>query len=85
MELREMMSKTGMQIVGVVRSINTYVSKENKSYYSVDLDIAGCRQPINIALPESYDKSKLVECDLTKIALVVVPSFDKKNIKLQAI
>jgi len=85
MQYQEMIAKTMIVVVGIVKGINEYVNKEKVSYWSVDLEVKGTKMPVNIRLPEKFDRSKLVEYQLTKLECVVKPSFDKKGIVIEAI
>lgn len=85
MDYSEMMKKTGMRIVGVLKSVNEYVAKNGVTYYSIDVDVEGTRGPINISLPTSYDRKPLVPYQLVQTDCVVVPSFDRKGIIIRAV
>jgi len=83
---KSMMSKTGIQIIGMLRSKNVYVSKALKAYHSIDLDISGTKLPVNIRLPETFIQPETwVEGELCKVIVAVVPSFDRKGIELMAV
>ena len=79
-----MMSKTGLQAVGLVMGVNTYYSdKSKKTYKSIDLLISGIKMPVNFRLKENADESPFVEGQLAKVAFIVKPTFDKKAIELE--
>jgi hypothetical protein len=79
----EMMSKTGLYIQGLVRSVNIFVG-EKKEYRSVDIDVKGCRMPITVKLGDKFPFQQLIEGEITKIMLVVKPNFAKNGVELHA-
>jgi len=83
---KSMMSKTGIQIIGMLRAKNVYVSKTLKQYHSIDLDITGTKLPVNVRLPELYvQPENWVEGELCKLIVSIVPTFDRKGIELMAV
>lgn len=79
-----MLSKTGVQILGICKGINSYVGKE-KTFWSVDLEVQGTRMFVNVRLPEGFNRSVFNLYELTKLNVRIVPTFDKKGIQLEAI
>ncbi len=72
MNFSEMKAKTGLQVVGIVDMIDSYVSKKNnKTYYSLDLIISGLKEKLNVRLPEGYDLSKVKDGELMKTNLTI--------------
>jgi len=86
MDLKEMIEKTGIIVQGINKGIQEFVSqKTGKRYYSVDVEVKGCRLPINISLPETYKISSLVQHELVKLNCIIKPGFDGKGIKIEAV
>jgi len=84
MQYKEMLDKTCCLLVGIVKGLNEYVNAEKKSYWSVDLEVKGTKMPVNVRLPDGFERSKLVEYEIAKFQCVIKPSFDKKGIVLEA-
>jgi len=85
MNYKELIEKTGLQIIGLCKGVEEYVKKETgKCYYSVDVEIKGTKMPVNIKLPEGYNKSHLKPFELVKLDCVIIPSFDRKGIQILA-
>ena len=85
MQLKEMLAKTKIEVVGICKGINEYISDKGVTYWSVDVECRGTKMPINIKLPQGYNRLPLVEYDLVTIPCIVKPSFDKKGIYLEAL
>jgi len=86
MNYKELIEKTGLRILGICKGVNEYVQKETgKCYYSVDVEIKGTRMPVNVKLPEGYNKSKLVPFDMVQLDCCIQPSFDRKGIQILAL
>lgn len=85
MNIKEMIDKTGIVIVGLVKTVNEYVSDKKVSYWSVDVECKGTRLPVNIKLPHNFDRSKFKEYELVKVQCCMKPSFDRKSNDLEAI
>lgn len=69
MNFKEMKSKTGLQAIGILDAITSYVGKNSQTYYSADLIISGVKEKINVRLPDQFDRSKLVVDELAKFTL----------------
>lgn len=74
-----MLEKTSCLVQGIVKSTNCYVNKDGKHFWSVDLEVKGTKMPINIRLPENFDRSKLAEYELARLAVSFIDSFDKRS------
>lgn len=86
MQYKEMVEKTGLRIVGICKGVNEFIKAETgRCYYSVDVEIKGTRMPVNIKLPDQYNKSELKPCELVQLDCVIIPSFDRKGIQIQAV
>lgn len=86
MNYKEMIEKTGLQIIGLCKGVEEYVKKDTgKCYYSVDVEIKGTKMPVNIKLPEGYNKSNLKPFELVKLDCIIIPSFDRKGIQILAV
>lgn len=86
MNYKEMLTKTGMQIVGICKELTSFTPKDgDKTFYSVFLEIQGCRQPVKVKLPDDFNHSQLKEYELCKMACIVKPSFNGKSIDLVAV
>lgn len=86
MNYKDMIEKTGLKVSGICKGVNEYIQKETgKAYYSVDLEIKGTRMPVNIKLPDQYNKSHLIPFEIVHLACCVQPSFDRKGIQLVAL
>lgn len=85
MNYQELIQKTGVVSIGIVKSVNEYVSTKGRSYWSVDLECKGSKFPINVGLPQGYPLSGLKEFELIKLSLAVVPTFDLKGRRLVAL
>lgn len=86
MDLKTLYKKTGIKITGVVKGINSFPSKKtDKTYWSVDLDVAETRLPINVKLPEEYDRGKLNEYEIVELQCKLMPTFDRKGIEIHAL
>lgn len=86
MNYKDMVEKTGLLITGICKGVNEFVQRDTgKCYYSVDVEIKGTRMPVNIKLPEGFDKSKLIPFDLVNISCCIQPSFDRKGIQILAL
>lgn len=82
---KEMMAKTGCQLVGLVRSVDQYTDeKTGEVYHSVRIDMKDQKDPFKVSLPPKYDRSHLVEGELVKMAIGFKPSYDKKSLKIEA-
>lgn len=70
---QEMMNKTGVQVVGLLKSVNNYVPDDDKtkSYKSVDLDIQGSKNALTVSLPADADESKYHIGELCSLKLRV--------------
>jgi len=79
MQYKEMLEKTSCLVQGIVKSVNEYVNKDKKSFWSVDLEVKGTKSPVNIRLPDYFDRSKLVEYELARFSVAFVDSFDKRS------
>lgn len=79
MQYKEMLEKTSCLIQGIVKGVNCYVNKDNKSFWSVDLEIKGTKSPVKIRLPEHFDRSKLQEYELARFSVAFVDSWDKQS------
>lgn len=82
--IREALEKTGIQIIGICKGVSEYVGK-TRTYYSVDLECKGTKMPINVRLPEGFDRSKLPDYELVKLMCKIMPSYDKKAVEIHAI
>jgi len=85
MQYKEMLEKTMCLVVGIVKGLNEYVNKDKKSYWSVDLEVKGTKSPVNVRLPDNFDRSKIVEYELVKLQCVFRDSFDRKSKVLEAL
>ena len=85
MDYKELIQKTGVVCVGIVKSVNEYVSDKGRSYWSVDLECKGTKFPVNVRLPQGFPIQGLKEFELTKLAVTVQPTFDRKGIQLVAL
>lgn len=86
MTIKEMMDKTKIVIIGLCKGVNEYHSQKNNNiYYSVDVEVQGTKNPINIKLPPDYDRNKLVEYDLVQLNCSIRPGFEGKGIEIRAI
>jgi len=85
MQYKEMLEKTSCLVQGIVKSVNCYTNKDSKSYWSVDLEVRGTKMPINIRLPEDFDRSKLAEYELARFSVCFIDSFDKRSKVMVAI
>lgn len=86
MNYAEMLKKTTLQITGICKGVNEYVSKNNGNvYYSVDIEVQGVKNPINVKLESTFNRAALNLYEIVTLQLMVVPTFDKKNIELRAI
>lgn len=74
----EMKKDTAIKVKGIVNSVNTYVSKNGNSYYSVDLLIDGHKNMVNVRISPDVDRSKIVEGDFY-IARVIVSEFNGRT------
>lgn len=83
---QELLEKSGIQIIGIVKSVNEFTSQKNgKVYFSVDVEAKGTKMPINIKLPENFNRAALQCYELTKLMVRIMPGFDRKGIELHAI
>lgn len=82
---KELIEKTSLGGIVFVKSINEYVTEKGVSYWSVDVEVKGVRQPIKLNLPKGFDRSKIKEYELAKVAYTVKPTFDGKGINLEAL
>ncbi len=75
-----MMQKTGVKVVGLVKSLNEFVPPEDKTkiYYSMDLDIEGQKIPLTVSIPLDADRSKFQVGELAEVRLSV-SSFNGKT------
>lgn len=85
MQVKEIMEKTGVVIAGLVVGVNEYVSKNGKSYWSCDMNVKGCRQAVNIRLPQGFPVHTLQEYELCKLAVIVRPNFARNGVELEAV
>lgn len=86
MNYKDMIEKTSLKITGICKGVNEYIQKDTgRAYYSVDLEIKATRMPVNVKLPDGYNKSKLVPFDLVEILCSIQPSFDRKGIQIVAL
>lgn len=85
MQIKEVMDKTGVVIAGLVVAVSEYVSKNGKSYWSCDMNVKGCRQAVNIRLPQGFPVNTLQEYELAKLAVTVRPNFARNGIELEAV
>jgi hypothetical protein len=88
MEYAEMLGKTQIAIVGICKGVNEYVSKKSvppKIYFSVDVEVAPSKNPVNIKLPDNFDRLKLKLYDLCQIKCEIKPSYDKRSIEIHAL
>lgn len=76
-------SKTSIIASGVVWAVSEYISKEKKSYFSVDLLIKDHKNMVNIKLPENYDKS-ILKVGQNVVIQIKVSSYNS-NLYLTAI
>jgi hypothetical protein len=74
MNFQEMKAKTGIVLTGIVNECNTFVSKENKEYHSVDLLVSGHKNLVNVKLPAGYDRAKLIEGQIVSLPVLVITS-----------
>lgn len=85
MQYKEMLEKTVVMVVGICKGLNEYISDKQKSYWSVDLEIKGTKMPVNIRLPENFNRQAFKEYELVKVSCVIKPTFDRKGIMLEAV
>ena len=85
MQIKEIMEKTGIYVAGLVVGVNEYVSKSGKSYWSCDMNVKGCRQAVNIRLPQGFPVHSLQEYEVAKLAVTVRPNFARNGIELEAV
>ena len=86
MQIKEAMDKTGMVIAGLVVGVSEYVSrKTGASHWSVDLTVKGCKQAVNVRLPQDYPVMTLVEYELVKLPVTVRPNWNRSGIELLAV
>jgi len=84
--MQEMMEATSIKITGICRGVNEFVAKSSGvSYWSVDLEVKGTRQPITVKLSDKFPRERLREYELITLDLNVRPGFDRKGIELHAI
>lgn len=82
--MRKMLDQTSVVVTGICKGVNEFAGK-TKTYWSVDLDVKGTKQCVNVRLPDNYDRTKLQDYEVVRIICKVMPSFDKKAIELHAI
>lgn len=86
MNFAETMSKTGIAIQGLVRSVNEYTSEKTKKvYYSVDVDVKETRLPVNIKLPLEYDRSKIIEGEVQRFNCKFQAAYGGKGLEIVAL
>jgi len=85
MNIKELMAKTKIIIIGLCKGVNKYDSKNGKTYYSVDVEVQGTKSPINIKLPDEFDRSKFLDYELVQLNCMIRPGYDNKGIELRAI
>lgn len=82
-DYKETMAKTGAVIHGLCRGVSMYQGKE-KAYWSVDVDVKSTKLPVNIRLPESFNRASLQEGELVKISVCFRPAFGGKGLEIHA-
>lgn len=85
MQFKEMIDRTGLKITGICKGVNEFISKEQKAYYSVDVEIKGTKMPVNVKLPADFNRTVLKVYELVELSCIIMPSFDKKGIQLVAL
>lgn len=85
MNYKDLLAKTSVVVTGICKGVNEYVNAEKKSFWSVDLEILGTKMPVNVRLPEKFNRASLLEYEVVKINCQIKPSFDKKGIVLEAL
>lgn len=84
--MKELIKKTGNRMIGICKGVNEFVSKKNgATYWSVDLEVKGSKNAINIQLPDGFDRSVFREYELCQVDLCVERAFQSSGYKLTAI
>lgn len=83
--LQQMVDKTSVQVTGIVKSVNEYISKKTQlSYWSVDVEVKGHKSALNLRLPENPGETiKLY--DVRTFNILILPGFEGKGVDLKVI
>lgn len=83
--LQQMVDKTSVQVTGIVKSVNEYISKKTKlSYWSVDVEVKGHKTALNLRLPENPGEL-LKLYDVKTFHIIISPGFEGKGVDLNVI
>lgn len=86
MNYKDMIEKTALRLIGICKGVNEYIKPDTgQAFYSVDVEIKGTRMPVNVKLPNGYNKSKLIPFEIIQLDCAIIPSYDRKGIQLQAL
>lgn len=85
MQYKEMLEKTTITIIGICKGVSEYVNKDKKSYFSVDVEVKDTKMPVNVRLPENFNRAALGQYELVKIPVCIKPSWDRMGIVLEAL
>lgn len=83
----EVLSQTSVVVTGVLKSVNAYESKD-KTYWSLDVEVKGTRNPIVVRLPQKSNLQTEMQSKIyTLISLpcCVKPTFGGKGYDLEAL
>lgn len=86
MNYDQMMSKTKIEVSGMVKNLVQFVSsKTQKVYWSVLVDVVGSDHPVTLKLPENFDNSSLVMYQVFTFSCSQQQAFDKKYYELKVL
>ena len=82
---KELVDSTKCEVHGIVKGVQDYVKPDTqKHFFSVDLDVKGSKQIVNVRLPDGFPILSLKEYELVKLRCDIGPAFGGKGLQLTA-